>query len=200
MAAQVPIKMSSRETDSSTPAVHLRGLLCFMCTPLVKRIKPAYNIDNCFANWNLANSRSLRASVHTGVAIPRLDVPLLVDKFRKTVQKDGLYDDGLPIIRWRFPHQSADWFGMTRSDDAPIAMTGNSITRQIPNFPVCCFTAAKSRAFTLRFVIGARKDRKFGRIMAASRWRPGEKRGKSPEKKCKIFKNILSFSNPLWYN
>ena len=29
------------------------------------------------------------------------------------VQKSGMYDDGLPIIRWRFPHQCAHWFGMT---------------------------------------------------------------------------------------
>ena len=32
----------------------------------------------------LSNSRSLRASDHTGVAIPRIDVPLLMDEFRKT--------------------------------------------------------------------------------------------------------------------
>ena len=32
----------------------------------------------------LSNSRSLRASSQTGVAIPRIDVPLLMDKFRKT--------------------------------------------------------------------------------------------------------------------
>ena len=30
---------------------------------------------------------------HTGVAIPRLDAPLLVDEFQKSVQKNGLYDD-----------------------------------------------------------------------------------------------------------
>ena len=35
-------------------------------------------------------------------------------KFREIVQKNSLYDDGLPGIRWRFPHQSEDWFGMTR--------------------------------------------------------------------------------------
>ena len=34
----------------------------------------------------LSNSRSLRASAHTGVAIPRLEVPLFVDKFRKTAR------------------------------------------------------------------------------------------------------------------
>ena len=66
--------------------------------------------------WSLSKNRSLRTSPQTGVAIPRLDVPLFVDKFRKTVQKNGLYDDGLPIIRWRFPHQCAHWFGMTCSD------------------------------------------------------------------------------------
>lgn len=30
---------------------------------------------------------------HIGVAIPRLDAPLLVDEFQKSVQKNGLYDD-----------------------------------------------------------------------------------------------------------
>ena len=37
----------------------------------------------------------------------------------KRLKKDNLYDDRLPGIRWRFPHQCAHWFGMTRSDDAP---------------------------------------------------------------------------------
>ena len=49
----------------------------------------------------------------TGVAISWLEVQFLVDKFRKTVQKNALYDDRLPEIRWRFPHQRARWFGMT---------------------------------------------------------------------------------------
>ena len=35
------------------------------------------------------------------------------------VQKSGMYDDGLPIIRWRFPLKPARWFGMTRSDGPP---------------------------------------------------------------------------------
>ena len=51
------------------------------------------------------NSRSLRASSQTGVAIPRIDVPLLMDEFRKTVQKNGLYDDKQLEIRRRFPGQ-----------------------------------------------------------------------------------------------
>ena len=34
-------------------------------------------------------------------------------RFREIVQKNSLYDDGLPGIRWRFPHQCAHWFGMT---------------------------------------------------------------------------------------
>ena len=66
----------------------------------------------------LSNSRSLRASAHTGVAIPRIDVPPLVEEFQKTAQKNGLYDDRMPEIRRRFPHQSADWFGMTVLFDA----------------------------------------------------------------------------------
>ena len=54
--------------------------------------------------------RSLRTSPQTGVAISRIEVSLLVEKFRKTVQKNGLYDDRLPEIRWRFPHQCEHWF------------------------------------------------------------------------------------------
>ena len=53
-----------------------------------------------------------------GVAIPRIDALLLVDKFRKTVQKNGLYDDRQLEIRRRFPHQCAHWFGMTVFFDA----------------------------------------------------------------------------------
>ena len=43
-----------------------------------------------FVVWqigNLPNSRSLRASAHTGVAIPWLVVLLFVDEFRETAQK-----------------------------------------------------------------------------------------------------------------
>ena len=47
------------------------------------------------------------------MAIHRIDVPPLVEEFQKTAQKNGLYDDRMPEIRRRFPHQSADWFGMT---------------------------------------------------------------------------------------
>ena len=39
------------------------------------------------------NSRSLRASAHTGVAISRIEAQFLMDEFRETVQKNGLYDD-----------------------------------------------------------------------------------------------------------
>ena len=96
----------------------------------------------------LSNSRSLRASDHTGVAIPRIDVPLLVDKFQKTSQKNGLYDDRLPGIRWRFPHQRARWFGMTCSDGAPIAMSGISMPRRkfvLPPAPVCALVPPPSQ-------------------------------------------------------
>ena len=62
------------------------------------------------------NSRSLRASAHTGVAISRIEAPFLdniqVDS-EKQHKKNGLYDDGLSEIRWRFPHQCEHWFGMT---------------------------------------------------------------------------------------
>ena len=54
-----------------------------------------------------------------GVAISWIGVQFLVDECQKTVQKNGLYDDGLPEIRWRFPHQSEDWFGMTVLFDTP---------------------------------------------------------------------------------
>ncbi|MGN1027886.1 MAG: hypothetical protein ACI4P4_15940, partial [Faecousia sp.] len=39
-----------------------------------------------------------------------------MDEFRKTVQKNSLYDDRSSGIRWRFPNQCAHWFGMTRSN------------------------------------------------------------------------------------
>ena len=65
---------------------------------------------------------SLRASAHTGVAIPRIDVPPLVEEFQKTAQKNGLYDDMQPEIRWRLPHQRARWFAMTVLFDALAAL------------------------------------------------------------------------------
>ena len=81
-------------------------------------------------NWNLAGRQNVsfrtRIPGHcepvtdvTGVAISRIEAPFLVDKFRKTVRKNGLYDDKIPESRWRFPHQSADWFGMTTLFEAP---------------------------------------------------------------------------------
>ena len=48
----------------------------------------------------------------------RLPYAPLVEEFQKTAQKNGLYDDRLPEIRWRFPHQCAHWFGMTVFFDA----------------------------------------------------------------------------------
>ncbi len=39
---------------------------------------------------------------------------------------------GCPEFDGDSHESSAHWFGMTRSDGAPIAMTGNSIARQIP--------------------------------------------------------------------
>ena len=41
----------------------------------------------------LPTSLSLRASAHTGVAISRIEAQFLMDEFRETVQKNGLYDD-----------------------------------------------------------------------------------------------------------
>ena len=59
---------------------------------------------------------SFHTSPQTGVAIPRIGVPFLdniqVDS-GKQHKKNGMYDDGLSGIRWRFPHQFANWFGMT---------------------------------------------------------------------------------------
>ena len=37
-------------------------------------------------------------------------------------------DDRWSQKRWRFPHQSEDWFGMTRSDDAPNSNLSNHKT------------------------------------------------------------------------
>ena len=62
----------------------------------------------------LSNSRSLRTSPQIGVAISWIGVQFLVEEFRKTAGKNGLYDDRSLVIRWRFPHQCAHWFGMTR--------------------------------------------------------------------------------------
>ena len=90
---------------------------------LLSAMGPAYRAPQSLQgkrreeSWNLTNSLSLRASAHTGVAISRLGVQFLVDEFRKMAQKKGrLYDDGLPGIRWRLPHQRARWFAMTRSN------------------------------------------------------------------------------------
>ena len=67
------------------------------------------------------NSRSLRTSPQTGVAIPRIEAPFL-DNIQadsgKRVKGNVLYDDKIPGIRWRFPHQFANWFGMTVLFDA----------------------------------------------------------------------------------
>ena len=56
----------------------------------------------------------------SGVAISRIEVPFFDNTWSDSGKwyKNSLYDDGLPEIRWRFPHQSEDWFGMTCSDDA----------------------------------------------------------------------------------
>ena len=43
-------------------------------------------------------------------------------------EKNKLYDDGLPENRWRFPHQCAHWFGMTRSDDAFVIPPNSNVT------------------------------------------------------------------------
>ena len=64
----------------------------------------------------LPTSLSLRASAHTGVAISRIEVLFLDNtqvNFGKWNKKNGLYDDKLPEIRWRFPRQCAHWLGMT---------------------------------------------------------------------------------------
>ena len=79
----------------------------------------------------LSNSRSLRASDHTGVAISRIEAPFLdniqVDS-GKQHKKNGMYDDGLSGIRWRFPHQFANWFGMT------VLFGGRT---SLYKFPIC---------------------------------------------------------------
>ena len=77
-------------------------------------------------NWNLTGHRlpghCEPVTDVTGVAISSLEVPLLVDKFRETAEKNGLYDDKSHGIRWRFPHQFANWFGMTTLFDAPASL------------------------------------------------------------------------------
>ena len=55
------------------------------------------------------------------------------------VQKSGMYDDRLPGIRWRFPHQCAHWFGMTCSDGPP-----NS------NLSFCCVNPKSTISYILK--------------------------------------------------
>ncbi len=48
-----------------------------------------------------------------GIGLPNFRLQFLVEEFRKTAGENSLYDDGLFGIRWRFPHQFENWFGMT---------------------------------------------------------------------------------------
>ncbi|MGN1026045.1 MAG: hypothetical protein ACI4P4_06540, partial [Faecousia sp.] len=57
------------------------------------RFKPSAFASGKLEFGGPSNFRSLRTSPQTGVAISRIDVPLFVDEFQKTVQKNGLYDD-----------------------------------------------------------------------------------------------------------
>ena len=114
-------------------------------------LREAKRLPYALTNWNLTGYRipgHCEPVRFPGVAIPRIDVPLLVDKFQKTSQKNGLYDDRLPEIRWGFPHQCARWFGMTCSDGAPIAMSGISMPRRkfvLPPAPVCALVPPPSQ-------------------------------------------------------
>ena len=105
-------------------------------------------------NWEFSgppNSRSLRASAHTGVAISRIEAQFLVDEFRETAGENSLYDDRLPGIRWRFPHQCAHWFGMTRSNGP-----SNSNLSHCCVYPISFFiktTTGKSGGYFYKRVI-----------------------------------------------
>ena len=54
---------------------------------VVFALRRSVSFYSSFANWEfvvLSNSRSLRASDHTGVAISRIEEQFLVDEFKET--------------------------------------------------------------------------------------------------------------------
>ena len=50
---------------------------------VVFALRRSVSFYSSLANWKLSNSQSLRTSAHTGVAIPRIEVPFLVNEFRE---------------------------------------------------------------------------------------------------------------------
>ena len=103
------------------------------------------------------------------MAISWIEVLLLVDRHRKTAGKNGLYDDRSPVIRWRFPHQSEDWFGMTCSDGPANSNLYSSCVKPICTFFVMSRGAGSSRVFPVRpagagsFLIIALRQKKASR-------------------------------------
>ena len=98
---------------------------------------------------NLSNFRSLRTRIsshcdkvaHTGVAISRIEVPFFDNTKADSVKwykKNGLYDDRIPRIRWRFPHQCEHWFGMTVLFDTLLSSTNSNLSVYCIR-PMCIF-------------------------------------------------------------
>ena len=50
--------------------------------------------------------------------------------------RPGLHDDELSEIRWRFPRQSSDWLGMTRSDGPDFTVIASQCSHWRGNLPV----------------------------------------------------------------
>ena len=103
---------------------------------VVFALRRSVSFYSSLANWNLSNSRSLRTSPQTGVAIPRIGVPFLdniqVDS-GKQHKKNGMYDDGLSGIRGRFPHPNSrslrasdHWLAMTHKLERGLLYDGDS--------------------------------------------------------------------------
>ena len=66
----------------------------------------------------LSNSRSLRTSPQTGVAISRIEAPFLMDEFREMAGKNACMTMGCLEFDGDSHTRKADWFGMTVLFDA----------------------------------------------------------------------------------
>ena len=64
------------------------GNVRYLVVPVIVFRKHTGKLEFVVLTGEVSNFLSLRASAHTGVAIPRIDAPLLVEEFRETVQKE----------------------------------------------------------------------------------------------------------------
>ena len=86
------------------------------------------------------------------------------------VQKSGMYDDRLPGIRWRFPHQCAHWFGMTVLFGACAHLYKFQFT--LPANPILCPHLANFplRSYEKALIMKLYTQRSFGVV-----WKPWSK-------------------------